>query len=281
MSILQPRQIVIGLLLAISLTACGQGNDQSKQQTARDNGLLAVITGDHRSAKNSARDQYRHPQQTLEFFGITPEMTVVEVWPGGGWYTEILAPWLKQGGGQFIAAGFFPDAQPEYRQKIQLRYEALLAEKPEHYDQVIYAGLGIEGHCDVAPAGTVDAVVTFRNAHNWVKGGHAAEMFKTFYTLLKSGGVLGVTDHRALPGTDLAVMKKSGYLTQDLVISLAKEAGFVLEESSEVNANSLDDTDHPKGVWTLPPMLRLGDENRADYIAIGESDRMTLRFRKP
>ncbi len=270
-------KVLVGVLLVLQLTAC----EDSKERAPTDERLIAVISGEHRSPVNRVRDQYRHPQQTLEFFGVTPEMTVVEVWPGGGWYTEILAPWIKQGGGQFISAGFFPDAQPEYRQKIQLRYEALLAERPELYDQVVYTGLGVEGHCDVAPAGTVDAVLTFRNAHNWVKGGHEEDMFKMFYQLLKSGGVLGVTDHRALPETDLDTMKKSGYLTQDLVISLAKKAGFVLEESSEINANALDDTEHPKGVWSLPPMLRLGDENRAEYLAIGESDRMTLRFRKP
>lgn len=270
-------KVAVSLLLAIMLTGCQEADDSAQI----DERLTTVINGEHRKAANRARDQYRHPQETLAFFGVTSDMTVVEVWPGGGWYTEILAPWIKQGGGTFIAAGFSPDAQPEYRQKIQLRYEALLAERPESYDQVVYVGLGEEVHCDVAEAGSVDAVLTFRNAHNWVKGGHESEMFKTFYALLRPGGILGVTDHRALPGTDLDIMKKSGYLTQDLVISLAKEAGFVLEESSEINANALDDTDHPKGVWTLPPMLRLGDKDKADYIAIGESDRMTLRFRKP
>jgi predicted methyltransferase len=280
MPTLRSPQLILALLLPLLLTACEQ-DKQTTGQAIVDNGLSAVISGEHRSAANQDRDQYRHPQQTLEFFGVSPEMTVVEVWPGGGWYTEILAPWIKQGGGQYISAGFFPDAQPEYRQKIQLRYEALLAELPTQYDQVVYAGLGKEVNCDVADAGSVDAVLTFRNVHNWLKDDHAAEMFNTFYKLLKPGGVLGVTEHRALPDTDLATMKKSGYVTQDLVISLAKEAGFVLEESSEINANASDNTDHPKGVWTLPPSLRLGDENRADYLAIGESDRMTLRFRKP
>ena len=273
----QIYKVVVSLLLAIMLTGCQEPNDSAPI----DERLTAVINGEHRQAANHARDQYRHPQETLSFFGVTSDMTIIEVWPGAGWYTEILAPWIKQGGGTFIAAGFSPDAQPEYRQKIQLRYEALLAKQPDLYDQVVYAGLGEEVHCDVTEAGSVDAVLTFRNAHNWVKGGHEKDMFKTFYRLLRPGGVLGITDHRALPGTDLAIMKKSGYLTQDLVISLAKEAGFVLEESSEINANALDDTDHPKGVWSLPPMLRSEDEGRAEYIAIGESDRMTLRFRKP
>ena len=275
MQIFQRLKQLATACLMLALIAC------DLQQEASLASLSAVIDGAHRTAENSARDKYRHPQQTLEFLGITPDMTVVEIWPGSGWYTEILAPWIKQGGGQFIAAGFPPNAQPEFRQKIQVRYEALLATQPSEYDAVTLAAIGSEVMCVVAPADSVDAVLTFRNAHNWVKDAHAEDMFNQFFSVLKSGGILGVVDHRALPGATMETMMQSGYLTQALVISLAEKAGFVLDATSEINANPLDDTVHPKGVWSLPPMLRLGNQDRVDYLAIGESDRMTLRFKKP
>lgn len=243
--------------------------------------LLDIINSEHRSVINKQRDVYRHPLQTLTFFQIKPEMTVVEIWPGKGWYTEILAPYLKNGGGKFIAAGFPQHEGPQWRQDMQADYQAWLAASPESYDQVKIVELGPPSYWTIGPDNSVDAVLTFRNVHNWLKGDYATEIFNAFYRVLKPGGILGITDHRAATDTDLATMKKSGYLDQNLVIDLAKQAGFVLEETSEINANPRDTKDYAKGVWTLPPTLRLGEQDREHYLSIGESDRMTLRFSKP
>ncbi len=243
--------------------------------------LNKAISGEHRSTSNSVRDQYRHPQQTLTFFGIKSNMAVVEIWPGGGWYTEILAPYLKNGGGSLTAAGFQVSTVPKFLGKIQIDYEAMLAASPALYDQVRVIELGPPKTYTLGPNNSADAVLTFRNAHNWLKGGFEDDMFNAFYKVLKPGGVLGLTDHRAAANSSLKYMKKFGYLDQDLVIRLAEKAGFVLEGTSEINANPLDTKIYPEGVWSLPPTLRLKEQNKAKYLAIGESDRMTLRFRKP
>ncbi|MFW5450968.1 MAG: class I SAM-dependent methyltransferase [Methylophagaceae bacterium] len=249
---------------------------------ADDSSLLdSIVSSEHRAATNQQRDRYRHPQQTLDFFQIKSNMTVIEIWPGKGWYTEILAPWLKQGGGQFIAAGFPLNAGPQWRQDMQLEYQQWLAVSPKYYDQVNVVELGPPSFWQIGDDESVDAVLTFRNVHNWLKGGYEVDMFAAFYRVLKSGGILGVTDHRADPDTDIENMKKFGYLSQALVIDLAKQAGFEFEASSEINANPRDNKHHLKGVWTLPPTLRLGEQDKQRYLAIGESDRMTLRFRKP
>lgn len=269
------KKAVLSLLLMMtfSSTAIVQASESSQ--------LLDIIKSEHRSEVNKQRDVYRHPLQTLTFFQIKPEMTVVEVWPGGGWYTEILAPYLKSGGGQFIAAGFPQHAGPQWRQDMQADYQNWLAISPEMYNKVNVVELGPPSYWTIGPENSVDAVLTFRNVHNWLKGDYDTEMFNAFYQVLKPGGILGVTDHRAANDTDLSTMKSSGYLDQNFVINLAKKAGFILEETSEINANPRDTKDYPKGVWTLPPTLRLGEVDRQHYQTIGESDRMTLRFRKP
>jgi predicted methyltransferase len=243
--------------------------------------LSEMVSGEHRTEANRARDKYRHPQKTLEFFALKADMTIIEIWPGKGWYTAILAPYLKQGAGTFIAAGFPKHAGPKWRQNMQAEYEDWLAASPNLYDEVKIVELGPPTFWNLGENESVDAVVTFRNAHNWLKGGYETEMFNAFFQVLKPGGILGLTDHRADLNADLADMKQSGYLSEKLVISLAEKAGFILEETSEINANSLDTKDHPKGVWTLPPTLRLKQQYRDKYLKIGESDRMTLRFRKP
>lgn len=247
---------------------------------AESSALLASINGAQRTEQNKMRDVARHPQQTLEFFDIKSDSTVIEVWPGKGWYTEILAPYLKHGGGHFIAAGFPLNDGPQWRQDMQRDYQHHLATLPTYYDQVSFVELGPPSFWTLGDANSVDAVLTFRNVHNWLKGGYEKEMFSAFYQVLKPGGVLGVVEHRAAEGTNLDIMKQSGYITEQLVIELAEQAGFVLEQKSEINANPKDTKDYSKGVWTLPPTLRLGDENKAHYLAIGESDRMTLKFKK-
>jgi predicted methyltransferase len=241
--------------------------------------LDQVLAGDWRSEKNKARDQYRHPKQTLEFFGVAPGQTVIEITPGGGWYAEILAPLLK-GTGTYIAAVAKPN-KPEGeaaqdKSALQKKFEGDAAEygeaKTVEFDSKA-PNLG-------AP-GSADTVVTFRNVHNWVMADTGPLMFKAFFDVLRPGGTLGVVDHRAAAGADLEKIKQSGYLPQEYVIKLATDAGFKLVAQSEINANPKDTKDYEKGVWTLPPTLELGDKDKAKYLAIGESDRMTLKFEKP
>ncbi len=244
--------------------------------------MMAVISGEHRASENTSRDQYRHPVETLAFFEVRPSMTVVEVWPGGGWYTEILAPLLRQSG-RYIAAGFVtnPELAPQWRIQLMQALEAKMAAAPDLYGKPLITELGLPDSWVAAPPGSADRVLTFRNVHNWLKGGYAEPMFEAFYAALKPGGILGVVEHRARPGTSIEAMKVSGYMTEEYVIKLATEAGFKLEARSEVNANPKDSADHAEGVWTLPPSLRLGEKDREKYLAIGESDRMTLKFVKP
>ncbi|MFT6189564.1 MAG: putative methyltransferase [Oleispira sp.] len=241
-----------------------------------------AMNADHRSPNNIARNQYRHPADILAFFGLKADMTVVEIWPGGGWYSEILAPVLKDHG-QYYAAGFslIAERTPDWRKNYQRKFEEKLKQNPEVYGKTIVTDLSIPERTEIAPAGTADLVLTFRNVHNWMKGEYAQDVFNSMYKALKPGGLLGVVEHRAKPNTSLEDMITSGYVTEAHVIKLAKTAGFKLEARSEINGNAKDSSQHPKGVWTLPPSLRLGDKDRAKYLAIGESDRMTLKFVKP
>ena len=241
-----------------------------------------AMNADHRSPNNIARNQYRHPADTLAFFGLKADMTVVEIWPGGGWYSEILAPVLKDHG-QYYAAGFslIAERTPDWRKNYQRKFEEKLKQNPEVYGKTIVTDLSIPERTEIAPAGTADLVLTFRNVHNWMKGEYAQDVFDAMFKAVKHGGYLGVIEHRAKPGTSLEDMITSGYVTEAHVIKLANAAGFKLDAKSEVNANAKDSSQHPKGVWTLPPSLRLGEKDQAKYLAIGESDRMTLRFIKP
>ncbi|MBV6824965.1 class I SAM-dependent methyltransferase [Pseudomonas sp. PD9R] len=237
-----------------------------------------VLAGSWRAPENVARDGYRHPQQSLQFFGLGPKQTVIEITPGNGWYSELLAPLLKDQG-QYVAAVQAPtvsDSARKNEEKLKNKFAA---------DPAQYAKAQLLEFDPKAPAlgqpGSADTVLTFRNVHNWVLADTAPLMFQAFFKVLKPGGVLGVVDHRAKDGASLEDIKHSGYLTTDYVVKLATDAGFKLEEQSEINANPKDTKDYPEGVWTLPPALTLGDKDRAKYLAIGESDRMTLRFVKP
>ncbi|WP_346839572.1 methyltransferase [Microbulbifer sp. SAOS-129_SWC] len=261
------------LLAVLAATAVFAGTAQAAD-------LDTVLKGDQREKANAARDQYRHPAQTLEFMGIRPDMSVVEIWPGGGWYTEILAPYLRDKG-TFYAAHFPADTQSDYYRKSRQRFEKKLAADQADYGKVKLTEFDPAGGSEIAPAASADAVLTFRNVHNWMSSGNEENAFKQFYAALKPGGVLGVVEHRAKPGTSREDMIKSGYVSQDYLIALAEKAGFKLEKTSEINANPKDTAKHPKGVWTLPPTLALGDEDKGKYQAIGESDRMTLLFSKP
>ena len=241
--------------------------------------LDGILAGDWRSAANKARDQYRHPKQTLEFFGLKAGDTVIEITPGGGWYTEILAPLMK-GNGTYIAAVAKPTRPDGEAATDKAKLEQRFAADAERYGEA--KTVEFDGKAPVfGEPNSADVVVTFRNVHNWAVGGTAEAKFKAFFDVLKPGGVLGVTDHRAAPDADFEKIKNSGYLPQDMVVKFATDAGFRLVQTSEINANPKDTKDYEKGVWTLPPTLELGDKDKDKYLAIGESDRMTLKFVKP
>ncbi|WP_189441979.1 class I SAM-dependent methyltransferase [Rhodanobacter panaciterrae] len=245
--------------------------------------LDSVLAGSWRSPANRARDVYRHPKATLQFFGIRPDQTVVEITPGGGWYSEILAPLLHDNG-HYIAAVQVPAGGGEARRDGDALHQKFSADAA-HYGKAKFVEFDPKAPVFGAP-GSVDLVLTFRNVHNWIASNKdgadtAPAMFKAFFAVLRPGGVLGVVDHRANDGTSLDAVKQSGYLPTRYVVQLATAAGFTLDESSEINANPKDTKDYPKGVWTLPPTLTLGEQDKAKYLAIGESDRMTLRFIKP
>ncbi|MBZ2189463.1 methyltransferase [Alcanivorax sp. JB21] len=250
------------------------------QNGAQHDPIIAATQGEHRTAAFVARDVWRRPVETLAFFNVEPDMTVVEIWPGAGWYTEILAPLLRDEG-QLYAAHFDPDTPVPFFQRSLVAYQDKLAAEPAVYDRVALTVLAPPAHTAIAPPASADRVLTFRNVHNWASAGSAEAAFSAFHTALRPGGILGVVEHRAPAGRDLDEQIASGYMTEEYVIALAEAAGFELLERSEINANPADSADHPEGVWTLPPSLRLGDTDREHYLAIGESDRMTLKFRKP
>jgi predicted methyltransferase len=250
-----------------------------------------AMFGDHRSEENIDRNRYRHPVGTLTFLGLEDGMTVMEIWPGAGWYTEVIAPVVRHHG-QFIVATYDVDVpdQPQYRYGLQETLLKKFAARPDLYDQVAVAPFSPPESASLGDADSIDLLVTFRNTHGWVGGGDADKIFAEFARVLKPGGILGVVQHRADPGTDPAKTSEMGYVSEEVVVELARRAGLYLEARSEVNANPADSKDYEAGVWSLPPGLSLcrdiesEDEMaacREKYRAIGESDRMTLRFRKP
>lgn len=243
--------------------------------------LQAAIAGPHRTEDERARDRFRKPAETLEHFGVRPDMTVLEIWPGGGWYTKILAPYLRDQG-RLIAANMDPE-DDTFRGEFARNYLALLDSAPELYDRVERRVLWPGKLLDGVPDQSVDFALSPRNTHNWIRNeGHsAADYFAAVFRVLKPDGTFGVIQHRAPEGTEHGEDGTIGYLTESVVIRLAEAAGFELAERSELHANEADTHDHPNGVWSLPPALRGGDENREHFVAIGESDRMTLTFRRP
>lgn len=239
--------------------------------------LWDAITGPVRSADNVRRDVYRKPLETLTFFGLRADMTVLESWPGGGWYTEILAPYLAEEG-QLLAATYDrnPETQSAYYARANAAYDAKLAENPDAYGAVKIAGLK-DGTSTIAEADSVDLILDFRNAHNWLRQGGTVP--EAWFKALKAGGVVGIVDHSAQ--ADAAYDPGNGYLHESQVIEVMVGAGFRFLGRSDHLANPLDKGQHPRGVWTLPPSLRLGEENQNHYLAIGESHRMALKFLKP
>ena len=274
------RRLVLLLIAAAAAVPAIVPAQAAELDTAQKSALQAAIAATTRTPANVARDRYRHPAETLAFFDVKPGDTVVEIWPGGGWYTEILAPYLASGGGTLILAA------PEWGRggitKLQATNAAVYG-KLKVADYPVFDGKAAE-----IPAGSADAVLTFRNVHNWRMGYHrddkqdySADAFRQIYAMLKPGGVLGIEDHRLPESADAERERTSGYIKLSTVKRLAEAAGFKLAAQSEINANPKDRADWPDGVWTLPPSLRLKDTDREKYLAIGESDRMTLKFVKP
>jgi predicted methyltransferase len=265
---------------AILLVALALGLAAAAPARAGDAQLQALAQGSHRTPANVARDKFRHPVQVLQFFGLTDTMTAVEILPGGAAYwTEIMAPYLRDRGVYYAAlAEDTTDYEPARRGNAAFR--AKVANDPARYGKVRMTTFAADRHA-IAPPGTADLVVTFRNLHNWMERGEADAALATFYKALKPGGVLGIVDHRGRTDAPQDPAAKSGYVRQDYAIALAEKAGFRFEAASEVKANPKDTKDYAVGVWALPPTWREGDKDRARYAAIGESDRFTLKFVKP
>lgn len=291
----------LGLAMAPLLAACGGGEEAAQRaggtERASNNAAASgpakrgtldwAVAGNWRIDAETARDQWRHPVETLTFFGVEPDDVVVEMFPGGGWYTAILGPFLKEGGGKLIAAHPDPAASDYARNAVEGFRNAFVAQ-PATYGEIEIT-VASRDAASIAPEGSADVVLTFRNVHNWMAGGYAPKMFADAYRALKPGGVLGVVEHRLPSSRDQDLRAASGYVTESYVVQLAEAAGFVLEGRSDVNANPKDTADHPLGVWMLPPNMRAPEAGTPEaetydpeiYRAIGESDRMTLKFRKP
>lgn len=279
------NRLPLALLAAVLAATAGCATDPAREPMvtpATGAALDAAIAGSWRDPANVARDVYRHPKETLGFFMVRPDQTVIEITPGAGWYSEILAPYLREQG-RYVAAVIDPATQQnerarDYYAKSRAQLEAKFAADPARYDRARLVAFD-PAKPVLGPANSADVVLTFRNVHNWRMAGTAEAMFKGFFDVLKPGGVLGVVEHRARG--DVPADDRSGYVGEAQVIAMAQAAGFVLDGKSEINANPKDTKDHPNGVWTLPPTNRHAPEEAGKYKAIGESDRMTLRFRKP
>jgi predicted methyltransferase len=262
------------LAAAALIAACT--TDSSRQVTAQT--LTSILAGDQRAEENRVRDRYRHPKETLLFFGLRPQMKVLEVWPEPGWYTEVIAPLVRDSGVYYAA--LTPDPGSKHVTQRLDAFRAKLAARPDLYQHVQVVNFPLDGS-DAVPPESIDMVVTFRNIHNWMADDHAAQAFATMFRALKPGGVLGVVEHRGNPAVPQDPQAKNGYVNEDYAIKLIEAQGFRLGAKSQVNANPKDTKDYEQGVWTLPPSYRLGAKDHDKYAAVGESDRFTLRFVKP
>jgi predicted methyltransferase len=266
------------LALTVStVLALGIGVLAAAPAPAPDPGLIAAVSDPARTATYVARDKARHPAEELAFFGISPKMTVVELWPGGGYWTEILGPYLAKGG-MYYASLNAPGDQEEDA-GVQ-RWRARVAAQKDRLGTIHETMLGV-GHFDIAPPGSADLVVTFRNFHNWMNDGTADQALAAAFKALKPGGIFGIEEHRGRTDKPQDPKAKDGYVREDYATGLIKKAGFVLVGSSEINANPKDTKDWVDGVWTLPPTLSQKDKDREKYIAVGEADNFVLKFQKP
>ena len=273
------KKFIIPVLTSVALLSAQLVSAMDAELKSR---LETASQGDHRSDKNKDRNKYRHPVGTLAFFGLEPNMTLLEIGPGGGWYTEVIAPAMRDTG-VYIAGSYDVDVegQPKYRYRQHQTLLDNIKDQPELYDQIQLASYSPPKSRNLWQKSSVDMVLTFRSSHGWVRQGIIDEVYSDFSKVVKPGGVLGVIQHRAPADGDAVVWAKKGYVAELSIIQAAEKAGFVLDAKSKINANSKDLKDHDEGVWRLPPTLSLGDQDREKYMAIGESDRMTLRFIKP
>jgi predicted methyltransferase len=241
--------------------------------------LDKVLQGSQRDTKNITRDIYRHPKETLMFFDLQTDMKVLEILPGRGWYTEILAPLMKDSGELTVAS--FGDTHPsKYLRNTHINFMKKMNTDTDTYGKVEVVVFNNDGYLKDIPDNSIDMVVTFRNTHNWIRRGGIEEIYAAFSRVLKPGGILGVVQHRADKGSDYKASAEKGYVPESYLINLVEDAGFELVKKSDVNANLSDSKDYPEGVWSLPPSYREKDKDRAKYTAVGESDRMTLKFIK-
>ena len=261
-------------LFAASLVACCA---TALSAPSSDAALAAAIASSTRPAPAVARDPARHPLEELTFFGLKPTQTVVELWPGGGYWTDILGPYLAMHGHYYAA---LPGPRNNEENRGAVRWRERYAGQPEHYGKIVQTTLDT-GQYDIAPPGSADVILTFRNLHNWMDGGYATEALAACFRALKPGGILGIEEHRGRNDQPQDPKGKNGYVRQDYTIALAKKAGFEFVAASEVNANPRDTKDWVDGVWTLPPTLSQGEKDRARYVAVGEADNFVLKFRKP
>ena len=269
------------LLLLAVLAAPAAAEFDAKTAAAVD----AAIHGDHRTDAHKARDAARKPREVLEFLGFRSDMTVVEIWPGGGWYTQILAPALKDDGALY-AAGADPNDPYGFQRRGLGTFLKMMGDNPDLYRHVVVTTMSLPYKIDIAPKGSADMVVTFRNVHNWFMdlfggGKYAVLPFQAMYDALKPGGTLGIIDHRwPDPATEDPVAA-NGYVSKERTIAMAESVGFKLVDESDILANPRDTRDHERGVWSLPPNFSAGEKNRERYAEIGESDRFLLKFVKP
>lgn len=276
-------RLTLAALLLLPLMPADAGAAQPELDATTSSALDDAMSGEHRSAENKARDKYRHPKETLAFFGFRSDMTVVEIWPGGGWYTEILAPALKENG-KLYAVQYSVNPQYSYQRRYFGAFLTKAGESPDVFRDVIVTAMDFPYQLNIAPSGAADLVVTFRNAHNWVSSGYhkasAQLAFQAMFDVLKPGGVLGIVDHRWPDAENEDPHAEDGYISEERLIAFAEEAGFEFAGRSDVNRNAKDTHDHPEGVWTLPPSFALDEQDREKYLAIGESDRLTIKFVK-
>ncbi|MBB1361480.1 class I SAM-dependent methyltransferase [Shewanella sp. SR44-4] len=281
------RNMMLGALIGLSslgmstaIYAADSMPDKKVTAPQVSSALAKAVASEFRTADNKLRDQYRHPAETLAFFDIKPEQTVIELWPGGGWYAEILAPYLAEKG-QYVAANFETNPatdtnQSAYYKSAGLKFEKWVSDNKASVGNVQFVTLDPPAKFSLGKDNSADHVLTFRNLHNWAMKGELEGVFKAAHDVLKVGGSLGIVEHRA----NIGMAAESGYMDQNQMVELANKYGFELTGSSEVNANPKDTKDYQKGVWTLPPRLAMGDQDKQKYLDIGESDRMTIKFTK-
>ena len=264
----------------VSVAVLFASSSTAENQASAELTLPAIIAGEHRSPANIARNAARHPVETLKFFGLEPDMTLIEIGPSGAWYTEILAPYMRDSG-RYYGAHFSPNSTNAFQRKNLEDFETKLTANPAIYGRAIIRHLDPPNETAIGPEEGADIALTFRNVHNWMSRGIEQEFFNAFHKNLKPGGILGVVEHRAPDSAGKQEMIDTGYVSEAYVKRIAESAGFEFISSSEINANEKDTKDHPEGVWTLPPSFRMGEVDRSKFAAIGESDRMTLKFVKP